>query len=250
MMASCTTPRVGLFQNAESGSSFKIQSPQFVLLQPGDKLSILVSSKDPQLAYLFNLPIVGHYRTTSSEQGLNINQVASYTVDQNGCIDFPVVGEMKLAGMTKKEISQYIKNTLINKGYLKDPQVTVDFLDLTFGVIGEVKNPGRFAFDHDKITLLDAISRAGDLTIYGIRENVLVTREENGEQKFYRINMTNVEEIYSSPVYYLKPNDIIYVEPNDKKAKESTIVGATYNSPSFWLSVASVLTSMSVLIFK
>lgn len=250
MMGACSAPKLGYFQGVQSGQSYDVSNPSFVTLQPGDKLSVLVSSKDPNLAYLFNLPIVGRYRTTTSDQSLNTNQVASYTVDADGMIDFPVLGNIKLAGMTRKEISVYIKNQLISKELLKDPIVTVDFLDLTYGVMGEVKNPGRFGFDHDKITLLDALSRAGDLTIYGQRENVMVVRDENGRQTYYRVNLANADELYSSPVFFLRPNDIIYVEPNTRREKEATAIGTALSQPSLWISVASLLTTITVLIVR
>lgn len=250
MLGACSTPKLGYFQSVQSGQSFDVSKPLFVTLQPGDKLSVLVSSKDPNLAYLFNLPIVGHYRTTTSDQTLNSNQVASYTIDQNGNIDFPVVGEMHVAGLNRKEVATLIKNTLIQRELLKDPMVIVDFLDLTYGVMGEVKNPGRFGFDHDKLTILDALSRAGDLTIYGVRENVLVAREDGGKQTYYRVDLTNADNLYSSPVFYLKPNDIIYVEPNTRRAKESSEVGNALMQPTLWVSVASLLTTITVLFVK
>lgn len=249
-LCACETPKLGYFQNVQSGQSYDVSKPLFVTLQPGDKLSILVSSKDPNLAYLFNLPIVGHYRTSSSEQSLNSNQVASYTIDKEGNIDFPVVGELHVSGLNRKEVATLVKNTLIERQLLKDPVVIVDFLDLTYGVMGEVRNPGRYGFDHDKLTILDALSRAGDLTIYGLRENVLVAREESGRQTYYRVNLTNADELYSSPVFYLKPNDIIYIEPNTRRAKESTEMGNALAQPGLWVSVASLLTSVAVLIFK
>lgn len=250
MLGACSAPKLGYFQGVQNAQSYELSQPIFVTLQPGDKLSILVSSKDPNLAYLFNLPIVGHYRTSSSDQSLNSNQVASYTIDQNGNIEFPVLGELHVSGLTRKEVAQIVKKELISRELLKDPTVTVDFLDLTYGVIGEVKSPGRYGFDHDKLTLLDALSRAGDLTIYGVRENVLVAREENGRQTYYRVDLTNADELYKSPVFYLKPNDIIYIEPNARRAKESTEMGVSLAQPSLWISVASLLTTVSVLIFK
>lgn len=250
LSGSCSTPKLSYFQGVQSGQSFDVSKPTFVTLQPGDKLSVLVSSKDPNLAYLFNLPIVGRYRTSSSEQNLNSNQVASYTVDAEGNIDFPVLGNLHLVGMTRREIGSYIKQELIKRELLKDPIVTVDFLDLTYGVMGEVKNPGRFGFDHDKITLLDALSRAGDLTVYGVRDNVLVVRDEDGRQCYYRVNLTNADELYSSPVFFLKPNDIIYVEPNARRAKESTELGVALSQPSLWVSVASLITTITMFIVK
>lgn len=249
-LGACQTPKLGYFQDVQSGQSYDISKPLFVTLQPGDKLSILVSSKDPNLAYLFNLPIVGRLRTNNAEQNLNSNQVSSYTLDSDGNIDFPVVGELHVAGLNRKQVATLIKSTLIERELLKDPTIVVDFLDLTYGVMGEVRSPGRYGFDHDKLTLLDALSRAGDLTIYGKRENVLVAREENGRQTYYRVNMTNADELYRSPVFYLKPNDIVYVEPNTRRAKESTEYGTSFNQPSLWVSIASLLSSVAVLIWK
>ena len=225
LMASCQAPRLGYFQDVQSGQVQQLQPPKLVTVQPGDKLSILVGSKDPGLAYLFNLNIVGRYRTSQSEANLTTNQVASYTVDEMGEIDFPVMGKLMIKGMTRREVSDYIKNQLISRSLLKDPVVTVDFLDMTYSVLGEVNSPGRFLMDHDKTTLIDALSRAGDLSIMGRRDNVLVMREENGQEKAYRIDLTNLESLYASPVYYLKQGDLVYVEPNEKKARESTAAG-------------------------
>ena len=250
LMASCQAPRLGYFQDVQSGQVQQLQPPKLVTVQPGDKVSILVGSKDPGLAYLFNLNIVGRYRTSQSEANLTTNQVASYTVDEMGEIDFPVMGKLMIKGMTRREVSDYIKNQLISRSLLKDPVVTVDFLDMTYSVLGEVNSPGRFLMDHDKTTLIDALSRAGDLSIMGRRDNVLVMREENGQEKAYRIDLTNLESLYASPVYYLKQGDLVYVEPNEKKARESTAAGNAFLQPTLWISLASLLTSVAVLIFK
>ena len=250
LAGSCSAPKLGYFQDVQSGQVNELQPPKLVTVQPGDKLSILVGSKDPGLAYLFNLQIVGRYKTSQSDASLSTSQVASYTVDENGDIDFPVLGKLSLKGMTRSEIASYIKNLLITRELLKDPIVTVDFLDLYFSVMGEVNEPGRFLMDHDKTTLIDALSRAGDLTINGKRDNILVMREENGKQMAYRIDLTNVQSLYSSPVYYLKQDDLIYIEPNEKKARESTAAGNAFLQPTLWISLASLITSVSVLIFK
>lgn len=250
VVASCTAPKLGYFQDVQSGQVQDLQQPKLVTVQPGDKLSILVGSKDPGLAYLFNLQIVGRYKASQSDASLNTNQVASYTVDENGEIDFPVLGKISLVGMTRSQIAAYIKNQLITRELLKDPIVTVDFLDLFFSVMGEVNDPGRFLMDHDVTTILDALSRASDLTINGRRDNVLVMREENGKQMAYRVDLTNLHSLYSSPVYYLKQGDMIYVEPNEKKAREATAAGNAFLQPTLWISIASLLTTISVLIFK
>ena len=250
LLTACGNPKLGYFQNVQSSQVSVLPPAQLIKAQPGDKLSILVSSKNPQLAYLYNLPIVGHYETASSLASLGNSRVASYRVDEAGDIQFPVVGALHIAGMTRSEIAVMIKQKLISGNYLNDATVTVDFLDMYFSVMGEVKLPGRFIIDHDKVTLLDALSRAGDLTIHGRRDNVLVSREENGRQYNYRVNLTNTDSVYHSPAFYLKQDDIVYVEPNEKRAREATGVGNTFSSSSFWVSVASLLTSVSVLIFK
>lgn len=250
LMASCSTPQVGYFQNVKNGENQQILDARIIRLQPGDKLSILVSSKNPELAYLFNLPVVGHYSSSTSGRGLTTSTIANYTIDQEGNIDFPILGKMHLAGMTRSEVSEYVKNTLIQRDELRDPQVTVDFLDMYFSVMGEVKTPGRFIIDHDRISILDALSRAGDLTIFGLRDNVLVMRLEGDHQKAYRVDLTDVNSLYSSPVFYLQQNDIVYVQPNDKKAREASTLGNSFMSPGLWLSAASFLTSLIVLIVK
>ena len=250
LMVSCETPKVSYFQDVKDGESKSITDNRVVRLQPGDKLSILVSSKNPELAYLFNLPVVGHYRSATSGQGLSTSTVANYTVNPDGCIDFPILGSLHVSGMTRSEVGNFIKNTLIQRGELKDTQVTVDFLDMYFSVMGEVKSPGRFIIDHDQVSILDALSRAGDLTIFGVRENVLVMRLENGQQKSYRVNLTDANSLYTSPVFYLQQNDIVYVEPNAKKAREASALGNSFLTPALWISAASLLTTIIVLIVK
>ena len=181
---------------------------------------------------------------------MTTSQVASYTLDENGEIDFPVLGKLNIKGKTRSEVAAYIKNELISRQLLNDPVVTVAFLDLYFSVMGEVNSPGRFLMDHDKTTLIDALSRAGDLTIFGRRDNVLVLREADGQQLAYRVDLTNLQSIYNSPVYDLKQGDMIYVEPNDKKAREATPTGNAFAQPTLWISLASLITTISVLIFK
>lgn len=249
-VTSCEAPKLGYFQDVQSGQTQQLQEPRLVAIEPGDKLSILVGSKDPALAYLFNLQIVGRYRTSQSDASLSTSQVASYTVDEKGYIDFPVLGKLYLKGKTRSEVAAFVKKELISRQMLKDPIVTVDFLDLYFSVMGEVNSPGRFLMDHDKTTLIDALSRAGDLTINGRRDNVLIMREVDDKQMAYRIDLTNVQSLYNSPVYYLKQGDMIYVEPNEKKARESTGTGNAFMQPTLWISLASLVTSVSVLIFK
>lgn len=250
MLASCEAPKVGLFPDLESGQVGQQISPNLVKLQVGDKLSILVSSKNPELAYLFNKPVVGRYSSATSGRSLSTSTISHYTVDADGSIDFPVLGRLNVVGMTRAEVSDFIKNKLLLSDMIKDPIVTVDFVDMYFSVMGEVRKPGRFIIDHDKTTLLDALSQAGDMTIYGRRDNVLVMRDEGGVQTAYRLDLRNTQALYSSPAFYLQQNDIIYIEPNAKRARESQATGNSFLSPSLWLSIASFTTSLMVLIFR
>ena len=250
MLASCSAPKVGLFPDLESGEVTPQINPNIVKLQVGDKLSILVSSKNPELAYLFNKPVVGRYSSSTSGRSLSSSTVSSYTVDADGTIDFPILGRLRVVGMTRSEVSDYIKNKLLLSDMIKDPIVTVDFLDMYFSVMGEVHKPGRFIINHDKTTLLDALSQAGDMTIYGRRDNVLVMRDEGESQTAYRLDLRDTKALYSSPAFYLQQNDIVYIEPNAKRARESQATGNSFLNPSLWLSIASFTTSLMVLIFR
>lgn len=222
-----------------------------VTAQPGDKISIVVNSKDPELAEIFNLPIMTHRIGQPMNSGYSYNQqVSSYTVDSNGNIDFPILGELHVKGLKREKIASYIKDELIRKKQIKDAVVIVEFLNMGVSVMGEVNRSGRFSIDRDHLTLLDALSMAGDLTIYGKRENVLVIRQEDGGETFYRVNLCDAKSLHTSPAYYLKQNDIVYVEPNEVKARHSTVNGNNVRSTSFWMSLASLLTTLGVLIFK
>ena len=250
LMCSCAAPKVAYFQDMQSGNTEKVITPTDIRVQPGDKIMIVVSSKDPTLASIFNLPVsrmtVGSTSgSTSGNQG-----VSGYTINNDGNIDFPVLGEVHIAGMTRNEISTYIKSELVGRNLIKDPVVTVEFMNLTISVLGEVANPGRFNIDKDHITLLEALSMAGDLTIYGKRDNVTVQREENGKTMIYKVDLGSGADLYASPVYYVKQNDVIYVEPNSVRARQSTVNGNTVRSTSFWLSLASFITSLTVLFVR
>ena len=252
MLYGCATPKnVRYFQDIEPGKQEEILKVSEIRIQSGDKLSIVVNSRDPLLADLFNLPIISHrvgYSQTSSLS--QSQQISCYTVDNNGEIDFPVLGKISVKDKNREEISNMIKQSLIARNLVNDPVVTVEFANLCVNVIGEVTKPGRYVIEKDKVTLLDAISMAGDLTIFGNREKVIVMREENGKQTPYQVNLTSAYDLYASPVYYLKQNDVVYVDPNDTRVRQATVNGNNARSTSFWLSLGSLLTSVAVFIFK
>ena len=250
LVACSTSEEISDFQDLRPGESeLTLAAPMEIKIQPKDKLSILVNSQDLRLTNLFNLPIVSQQVGQESSSGTN-RGVSGYTVDSKGDIDFPVLGGLHVQGMTREEVAVYIKKELQSHDLIKDPVVTVEFMNLSVNVMGEVNRPGRYNIDKDHLTILDALSQAGDLTIYGKREKALVLRNENGTQRVYGINLCSADHLYSSPVYYLQQNDVVYVEPNDTKARQSTVNGNNVRSTSFWISLASLLTTISVLIFK
>lgn len=252
LLDSCSSSRkIVYFQDVGSGVRREGIAEVPVTVQPEDKISIVVNSKNPELAEMFNLPVMTHRIGQPMNSSYNYNQqVSSYTVDSNGNIDFPVLGEMHVAGLRREKIASYIKNELVRKNLVKDAVVIVEFLNMGVFVTGEVNKPGRFNIDRDHLTLLDALGMAGDLTIYGKRENVLVVRRENGGETYYRVNLCDSRSLHESPVYYLKQNDMVYVEPNDVRARQSTLNGNNVRTASFWMSLASLLTTLGVLIFK
>lgn len=248
----CSTPKeISYFQDMQPGiSECAITEPVEIRVRPKDKLSILVNSPDQKLTNLFNLPIVSQQIGQENAGSGTSRGVSGYTVDSEGCIHFPVLGKVKVEGMTREEIAAHLTRQLKEQELIKDPVVTVEFMNLCVSVLGEVNRPGRITINRDNLTILDALSEAGDLTIYGKREKVMVLRQEEGRQRVYAVNLCSAGNIYSSPVYYLQQNDIVYVEPNNTRSRQSTVNGNNVRSTSFWISLASLLTSIAVLIAK
>lgn len=254
LLSSCATPKeVVYFQDLQQtdGTLAAVQAKE-IRVRPDDKISIIVNSRDPQLTDLFNLPYVSRQlgqtlRSVTSTYGQS-QGVSGYTVDSEGNIDFPVLGKIHVEGMTREEIGRCIKDELVGQDLVKDPIVTVEFMNLTVSVMGEVAKPGRYAIERDRITILDALSMAGDLTIYGRRDAVMVQRMEGDTLQVYQLNLVSGQDVYNSPAFYLQQNDLVYVAPNDVKVRESTVNGNNIRSTSFWISLGSLLTSVAVLI--
>jgi len=252
MLTGCKTREsiVYLQDVPTADSTYTVNMGQKVRIRPGDKISIIVNSSIPEMASTFNLSVpyrfVGGQNTSNGQ-----SQTAYYVVDDNGEIDIPVLGKLKVGEMTRHEIAEYVKSCLLQKELLKDAVVSVEYGNLAFSVLGEVQAPGRYTFDKDRVTILDAISMAKDLTINGRRDNVLVTRtDERGNQQTYRVDLRKAKKLYASPVYCVQQNDIIYVEPNINRVRQSTLAGNTVQNPSFWISVASLLTTITALIIR
>ena len=207
-----------------------------LVLKPDDLLQITVSSDDIESAQPFNLPVVTFSASTNAVVGTPKQQ--SYLIDSNGEISFPVLGKIKLAGLTREQAVKLFERKLI-PDLLKKPIITIRIVNFKVTVEGDVKNPGTFTIPNERVTIMEAIGLAGDLNISGQRNNVLVIREENGKKTSYRVDLTSMKTL-NSPVYYLQQNDFVYIEPNNSKVQS-----ASYNpNYSVLISISSVLISL------
>ena len=246
LMSSCNTSKEIIYlQDVRLESPEEIKAAETITIEPKDMLSIVVSSSQPDAARIFNLPIMA---TQASNGDLMYDSYLNgYVVDGDGYIDFPVVGEVKASGLNRWQLQDRIMETLRDKKLLDDPVVTVDFMNFKVSILGEVTAPGTYSIKSDKVSVLEAIAMARDLTIYGKRDEVYVIREEGGQRHSYKLDLRS-SDIFDSPAYYLKQNDVIYVQPNKVRAGQSTINQNTVKSVSMWVSIASLLTSIGVLV--
>lgn len=249
MVTSCATVKdITYFQNKAVDQPEAIDKHAGIVIQPKDMLSIVVSSRNPELVAMFNLPVVTYQAGSEIVSAGGYNQrLIGYVVDNNGNIDFPVLGPIKVAGLTRWELSEMIKARLLDGGLLTDAVVTVEFMNFKVSVIGEVNAPGTYTLNNDKVTILQAISLARDLTIFGLRENVCVIREREGERVIYEINLCDVS-MFNSPAYYLQQNDVVYVQPSEVRARQSTTDDKALRMTSIFVSGGSLLVSVAALL--
>ncbi len=242
LLLSCTSQKkVAYFRNVDVGSAESINRAfndiHEAKICVGDMLSIVVSGIDPIAVAPFNLP-VATYENPGSDKLYASPTLQSYLVDVEGNINFPIVGQIKLVGLTKSQAIDRIYEALAP--YLKDVIVTVKFLNYKVTVIGEVLRPGQYSIDNERVTVLDALGMAGDMTIYGKRDNVLVIRENMGNLEFSRIDL-NSDEVFTSPYYFLQQNDVVYVEPNKVKAISGLNIPLYLSAITTLASVVSVI---------
>ena len=220
LLAACSAPKEVLYlQDISLIKEEAIDKSYEVIIHKDDLLAIIVNSKDPELALPFNMPLVSYQ---IGGQNVSQQRLVGYLVNQDGNIDFPILGEIHVEGLTRMQATELIKKRLIEEELIKDPIVTVQFLNFKVSVIGEVGRPGTFDISGDRITLLEALSMAGDLTIYGRRDRVAVIREKDGKRSILYHDLRS-SDIFQSPCYYLQQNDIVYVEPNNAKTGQSRI---------------------------
>jgi polysaccharide biosynthesis/export protein len=217
--AGCVDTKKATYFNDLASTTITTNTPvPETIIRKNDLLNINVSSLDAQASAIFNAP---NLLPAAINNGSSASEILGYLVGNDGTIQFPILGNVKAEGLTKDQLKESIQKKLLDQNLLKGPIVSVRFLNFRVTVLGEVKNPTAIDVPSEKISLLEAIGLAGDLTIYAKRDNVLVIREvENGNKEVKRINL-NSAELLSSPYYYLKSNDIVYVEPNKSKVASS-----------------------------
>lgn len=236
----CVSPKnIVYFQGeAETGSAVRMPEAYTPLIKTGDVLSIQVSSLNAEAATFFNpyTPmVVANGRTVQPTNTNGLPEMSGYLVSPGGEIELPLIGLIKVSGLTISQTKEQVREKL--KTYLKEPTVNIRNLNFRISVLGEVVRPSLFTVPNDQITLIEAISLAGDATIYGRRDNILVVREENGQKTFSRLDITK-RNLFRSPYYYLHPNDIVYVEPG--KVRVST-------ANQFYQVIPAILSALSLV---
>lgn len=242
LLCSCVTrQQLAYFRPITAESAEEINKTMKPQPEPrikiNDALIITVSALDPEAVIPYNLPNVTYASPTSS----TVPTVASfqyYTVDEQGNIEFPVLGKLHVVGMSQSEVINLIEDKL--KGQVKDPIVTMRFLNARVTVLGEVKNPGTYYLNNGRISILEALGMAGDMTQYGRRDNVLITRENNGKLEFARLDLRG-DDVFKSPYFYLQQNDVVMVEPNQARTTSN-------QSISLWLSLVGTLSSATTVV--
>lgn len=222
MATSCNTSRIAYMQNISDTAVYSAVQNLEPVLQKNDLISISVSSVNPEATQIFNVTnnnMIAGANSSISSNGY-ANQALGYLVNQEGFIEFPILGSFRAAGLTKKALAENIRRALVNERLLKDPIVNIRYLNYKVTVLGEVGKPMVINVPNEKITILEALGLAGDATIYGKRNNVLLIREAGDQKMVRRINL-NAPDLLSSPYYYLQSNDVLYIEPNKAKVSSS-----------------------------
>lgn len=243
---------VPYFQDLKDPSHLPVLnvSSEPLKVRSGDRLNIVVSSAlSPDMSAKWNLPLQSNRIGAMESMGSGSSySTMPYIVDSNGDIDFPNIGKVRVAGLTREQIVKTITDIIVSRRLLNDAIVTCEVLNHYVNVLGDVRTPGRVQIDKDNLTLLEAISKCGDLNITGERQNVMVLRNEGGEQKVYQVDLTSAEDVYKSEAYYLHPDDVVYVNPNMMKQRTSTAAGNSWQTPSVYFSLTSIMLSVTTLI--
>jgi len=243
---SCKTPKnVAYIQNSDSIDFAKSEYLYDARIMPKDLLTVTVNTVNPEASAPFNLVVRNTLTSATSSIASSGGSLQTYLVDNEGCIDFPVVGRLHVGGLTKSMCEKLIHDKIQRfMNAEENPVVTVRMSNYKISVLGEVNRPGMFTVSNEKINIFEALAQAGDLSIYGVRDRVKLIRENSsGRKEIHTINL-NDANIVNSPYYYLQQNDVVYVEPNSVKAKNSAIGTST----TIWISVTGALVSLASLV--
>jgi len=213
-------------------------------IKPKDILSITVVSTEPEASRIYNLIVPQMTEASNPTNVFSQPALQTYLVDNDGNIDFPIFGKIKVAGFTRKELESFLQKKLSPEFSKESPIITIRFMNYSVNILGEVLRPGKFETINDRITIFEGLAMAGDLTIYGRRDNVMVLRENSDGSKEYITLNLNDKDVINSPAYYLEQNDVVYVEPNKSRSKSSNYGAAE----TFGISSLSVLLSVTSLL--
>lgn len=238
---SCVSKKNIVYLNQDTLDSLKVTNNYQLRFKPDDMLQIIITAKDLRAVQAFNLPV---YAVQTTDRVVGQPQLQAYLVDAKGYIEYPILGKLKVGGLTRQELIKLLKEKL-DPAYVKNPIINIFITNFKVTIQGDVLRPGTFPIQNERLSIFDALGLAGDLNITGNRENVLVIREENGQKKEYRVNLKSKKTL-TSPVYYLQQNDIIYVEPNYAKSQDA----AFNRSTGLFISMASVIISLITLLTR
>ena len=242
-MASCGTPRdIAYVNDAPRDTAIAVRGEFSKGIQPNDLLNIYVESSSPEVTLQFNQETNKIAYADGQVINPGSSAVTGYLVDQEGDIIFPVLGKIKVAGMTHAQLSKLIETRLVNEGHILDATVTIKLMNFKVCLLGDVAKPGIITADGERLTIFEALSMVGDLTLYGQRTNVTVIREENGVRTVGELDLTS-KDVFNSPYYYLHQNDVVYVEPNKKRKRDAERDNVTMSYISAAVSIVSTLAS-------
>lgn len=239
---SCVSKKeIVYFQNDDIDQSM-VSNSYKTIIKPDDLLQITITALDTEAVKPFNLAAVTY--STSSNSAIGLAQQQNYLVDTKGEIDFPVLGKLKIGGLTRDELIELLK-TKLSPDYILNPNINIRIANYKVTVLGDVRNPGSYTIPNERITILEAIGLAGDLNLSGQRNNVLVQREEDGKKVQYKVDLLS-KKLFTSPVYYLQQNDVVYVEPNYARIQSAS----SNSNTSLFISMTSLLIGIITLLTR
>ncbi len=242
LSTSCISKKTITYFQKDTINQSKVSNSYKTIFKPDDLLNITITSQDLEAVKPFNLPAATFSASSGAAVGQPVQQ--SYLIDSNGSIDFPILGELKIGGLSREETIMLFKKKL-DPEYVKSPTINIKIINFKVSILGDVSKPGTYTIPNERVTILEAIGLAGDLNISGQRENIKVTREEGNQKKIYDVNLLS-NNIYTSPVYYLQQNDVIYVEQNYAKSQSA----AANQNTGLFVSIGSIIISLIAVLSR